>query len=146
MPHPMFFQTLRAISLLIWTRKTINQFLLKLWACFRKYGPLLSLPRWFFPWEHMSHLQSIFQKVAKIERTFLSDAPFWLSECLVSSILLPFYSKRKDLVIWMFSLSILVLFYSKEKYSAREFRFPKWKLILFWKLSSGRKHHFISIP
>ena len=46
--------------------KTVNEFLLGLWICFRAYGWLLSWPRWkFLLWKYCNQvaLQLFFQKV-----------------------------------------------------------------------------------
>ena len=50
--------------------KTVNEFLLGLWICFRAYGWLLSWPRWkFLLWKYCNQvaLQSFFQKETEIK-------------------------------------------------------------------------------
>ena len=62
-------------------KKTMEQFLLGLWTCFRHYGWLLSRPRWkFLPRKYSNQvaLLSFFQKMAeiKIRRHFEYKKPF----------------------------------------------------------------------
>ena len=61
--------------------KTVNEFLLGLWICFRAYGWLLSWPRWkFLLWKYCNQvaLQSFFQKVTEIKnkKNFSLKKPF----------------------------------------------------------------------
>ena len=61
--------------------KTVNEFLLGLWICFRAYGGLLSWPRWnFLLWKYCNQvaLQSFFQKVTEIKnkKNFSLKKPF----------------------------------------------------------------------
>ena len=72
---------LRITPLLIWMKKSVNEFLLGFWTGFRYYEPLLIMPRWKFFSSMFSEqvaLQSFFQKVAKIKigHHFYCKKPF----------------------------------------------------------------------